>query len=43
MMDDEETYVDKIMEEMTAEEYMLKLDRRWLSFLRDYYDPLRYV
>jgi len=43
IMDDEEAYVDKIMEEMMAEEYHSKLEKSWLHFLRDYYDPLRYI
>jgi len=43
MMDEEETYVDRLLEEIVATKHDWGLGEEALAFYRDYYDPLRFV
>ncbi|MEM1615124.1 MAG: toluene monooxygenase [Pyrobaculum sp.] len=43
MMDEEETFVDRLLEQIVATKHDTKLSEELLKFYRDYYDPLRFV
>jgi toluene monooxygenase system protein E len=43
MADEEETHVDRILEEIVRTKHDWNLGEEWLTFMRDYYDPLRFL
>jgi len=43
MADEEETHVDKILEEIVRTRHDWGLSEEYLTFMRDYYDPLRFL